>query len=72
VRYPTEIDIAKRLGARIIQLRKESNISQVDLCYDAGIDISTLSRIERGNLNPTLHTLYKIAKYFNLEIRELF
>ena len=72
MRYLAESDVTKKLGLRIIELRKVKNISQADLCYDIDIDISTLSRLERGILNPTLQTIYKIAKYFKLEIKDLF
>ena len=72
MKYPIEKDNLKQLGKRIVHLRKERNLSQADLCYEIDIDVSTLSRLERGVLNVTFNTLYKIAKKFNLEIKDLF
>ena len=48
------------------------NVSQADLCYDADIDISTLSRLERGVLNVIHATLYKIVKDFKISVKDLF
>jgi transcriptional regulator with XRE-family HTH domain len=64
VKYPTEKQVLKNLGKRIVLLRKERNISQSNLCYEIDIDLSTLSRLERGVLNVTHNTLYKTAKVF--------
>lgn len=72
MKYPIEKDNLKLLGQKIVSLRKERGLSQVDLCYEIDIDISTLSRLERGLLNVTFNTLFKIAKKFNIEIKELF
>lgn len=72
MKYPTEKETLKNLGKRIALLRKERNISQSDLCYEIDIDLSTLSRLERGILNVTHNTLFKIAKYFKIEMKELF
>lgn len=72
MKYPTEKEILKNLGRRIVLLRKERNISQADLCYEIDIDLSTLSRLERGVLNVTHNTLYKIAKHFKIEMKDLF
>jgi hypothetical protein len=72
VKYPTEKEVQKNLGKRIVALRKEKGISQSDLCYSIDIDLSTLSRLERGILNVTFTTLYKIAKYFDVGINDLF
>lgn len=72
MKYPSEKDSLKSLGKTIIALRKQKGVSQADLCYEIDIDISTLSRLERGVLNVTYHTLYKIAKYFKVAVKDLF
>jgi transcriptional regulator with XRE-family HTH domain len=71
VKFPTEKENLKSLGKRVVFLRKQAGVTQVDLCYEIDIDISTLSRLERGILNVTYSTLYKIAKYFNIEVKDL-
>ena len=72
MKYPTEKDIQLKIGKRVLELREKNNISQSELCYAIEIDIRTLSRLEGGKLNVTLRTLYKIAKHFGLEVKDLF
>lgn len=72
MKYPSEKDSLKCLGKKVVSLRKVKGVSQSDLCYEIDIDLSTLSRLERGILNVTHNTLYKIAKYFKITIKDLF
>lgn len=65
-------NIPKQLGKKIVELRQLSNMSQSDLSYEADIDISTLSRLERGVLNVTLSTLCKISDALKVDIKTLF
>lgn len=72
MKYLTEKECLKQLGKKVVSLRKAAGISQTDLCYEIDIDISTLSRLERGILNVTFNRLYKIARYFKIDVKELF
>ncbi len=65
-------EIAKKLGNRIAALRKRKSLSQVELAFEADIDLSTLSRLERGILNVTLTILTSIAIALKVELKELF
>lgn len=56
---PTEFKQA--LGQIIYKLRKEHNISQEQLALDAEVDRTRLGEIERGEANPTIDTLNKLA-----------
>jgi transcriptional regulator with XRE-family HTH domain len=67
-----EEDLLIKLGERIVQLRKEKGIRQVDLAIDSEIDDGSLRKIERGKINPTTKTLAKIAKGLGVEIKDLF
>ena len=53
------------LGYKIKQKRLELNLSQEELCKIVGIDQSDLSKIEKGNANPTIKMLSRIAKGLN-------
>lgn len=64
-------DIIKAVGNRIRQLRLEANLSQEDLANEAEIPISQIGRIERGENNPTISTLYVIADALKIELKEL-
>ena len=59
----------ENLGEKIKQARKGENISQEDLADLAGIHRTYMGRIERGESNPPIFTIYKI---FNaLKIKQL-
>ena len=72
MKYLSDKEAIMQLGKRIVSLREEHNLSQADLSYEADIDLSTLSRLERGILNATYTTLYKIAKAFKIPLKDLF
>ena len=60
------------IGTNIKKLRKEHNISQDKLSKLADISLNTVVKLELDqNPNPTLDTLKKIAKAFNISIDDL-
>lgn len=66
-----ENDELKLLGQHIKQLRTKHKITLENLCYKNGLEPSTVSRIEKGLVEPKFLTLIKIAKAFKLSIGEL-
>lgn len=60
------------LGRRIRQLRNERRMSQEELSYSADIPLSQVGRIERGEVNTTVSTLYAISIALNIQIKEFF
>lgn len=61
-----------RLGRQIKKLRQEKKWNQEELSYQSQISSSHLGHIERGEQNPTVETLQKIADGLQVEIAELF
>ena len=61
-----------RLGRRIKRLRKELRISQEKLAERANIHRTYMGRIERGESNPPVYTVYKIAKALKKPLKDLF
>lgn len=59
------------LGQHLQQLRLSRGISLSQLAADAGIAKSNLSKIEQGNSNPTLDTLWRIAVQLNIPFGNL-
>ena len=49
------------IGYKIKQKRLEMNLTQDELAAKVGIDQSDLSKIEKGNANPSIKTIYKIV-----------
>lgn len=56
------------VGFKIKQERLELNLSQEDLALKAGIDQSDLSKIEKGNANPSIKMIYRIASGLNKKV----
>ena len=54
-------EAARVLGDRIRTRRNELGISQLDLADLVGMHSSNIGKIERGEANPTLHSLVRIA-----------
>mgnify|MGYP003297725121 CR=1 FL=1 len=63
--------IELQLGMRIKYLRKRRGWSQEDLALEANINKNYLSDLERGNRNPTLRIMEKIAIALGIDISEL-
>ncbi|MBL0924301.1 MAG: helix-turn-helix transcriptional regulator [Sphingomonadaceae bacterium] len=62
----------KLVAHNIRRLRVARNVSQERLAFDAGVDRSYLGGIERGEQNPSVDTLEKIAAILIVEIRDFF
>lgn len=54
------------LGERIIKLRKELKITQTDIAKVAGVNQSTIGRIENGKILPTADIIIIIADMLNV------
>jgi transcriptional regulator with XRE-family HTH domain len=67
-----EIELIKSVGDKIRMRRLEINLSQENLSYDANIPRNQVGRIERGEINTSIGTLYKICKALRIELKDLF
>jgi len=65
-------DIQNRLGKRIVEIRSNLGLKQIDLAMRAEIDDAFLRRIETGRVNPTVRTLEKIARGLDVPMKDLF
>ena len=54
------------LGQHLQRLRQERGLSLSQLAAAAGIAKSNLSRLEQGNGNPTLDTIWRLAVQLNM------
>ena len=61
----------KQLGQRVATLRKEMNLTQVQLCNLLGISQQLLANQEAGQRRIPASMLPKLAKIFGLTIDEL-
>ena len=65
-------DLLHDLGKRIRVLRKELNLTQVELSQKANISGYYVGEIERGEASPSLSTLNDIANALGVIIRDMF
>ncbi|MHB8644373.1 MAG: helix-turn-helix domain-containing protein [Thermomicrobiales bacterium] len=65
-------DIVITLGKRIRQLRSQTGLSQEKLADKAGMDRTYYAGIERGERNPSVKNLAKIATALGVHISALF
>ena len=66
------MDIKKKLGNRIRELRHEKEISQEKLAMKAKLHRTYLSSVKRGLKNVSVENIEKISIALGVEIRELF
>lgn len=67
-----ELSLLWQLGRRIAFLRKQRGYTQLTLSIDSGLAMSFISDLERGKRNPSIETLWKIAKTLDVTLEELF
>lgn len=58
-----------RVGQSIRDRRKELKITQPHLAEVAGVSTNTLYKIEKGQGNPTLEVLNKLAEVLGMELK---
>jgi transcriptional regulator with XRE-family HTH domain len=59
----------KIIGQAIKERRGVLNITQRELAEIAGVGVNTLTKIERGEANPSLSVLGRILDALGLEIK---
>lgn len=67
-----ETALLYKLGERIKALRTSRDMTQNDLAIECNFEKARMSRIESGQSNPTIRTLYKICTALEVDISELF
>ena len=57
---------------RIEEIRNAKGIRQEELAKKLGVSRQTISSLETGRYNPSIFLAYRIARYFDLTIEEVF
>ena len=66
-----KLEIQKKIGQRIIELRTNKGWTQSDLARACGKDRQAIEKLENGKVNPTLFSLYEIAKVLEVPVSRL-
>ncbi len=53
-------------------MRHAKSITQQDLADAVGVTRATIVALEKGNYNPSLELVFRIAKFFKTDIEKIF
>ena len=57
---------------RLEEMRKERGIKQEELAISLEVSRQTIGSLENGRHNPSILLAFKIARYFNVSIEDIF
>jgi transcriptional regulator with XRE-family HTH domain len=67
-----ELTLEQAIGAQIRSLRRRVELTVMDLAHAAGISAGMMSKIENGQISPSLATLQAVAASLNVPLTQLF
>jgi transcriptional regulator with XRE-family HTH domain len=62
----------KKFGENLRKIRLRKGFSQDEISFSTSISTNQVGRIERGEINTGLSTIYEIANCLGIEVKELF
>lgn len=65
-------NVVQLISKNIKRLRELKKLSQKEICAASGVPQGQYSRIENGKVEPSVSTLDKLAKVFEVSISEFF
>lgn len=60
------------LAKRLKEIRSENGYTQEGLAFESDLTLSQIARIETVKINPTVSTIFKIARTLNVPVSVLF
>ncbi len=67
-----EEEVVILFGKKVRELRTEQKLSQTALAEKSGLHANYIGMVERGERNPSLINIDKLAKALNVTLPELF
>jgi transcriptional regulator with XRE-family HTH domain len=65
-------DVRRMVGDNIRRLRLAAGLSQAELADRMGVDRAYISGLEQGQRNPTVISLWHVAKALGVSMRSFF
>lgn len=62
----------KAFAIQLKKIRIKEGFSQSQLAFESGLSLSQIARIETARINPTLSTVFAIARTLNVPLADLF
>jgi len=69
---PMSEDVRRMVGRNVRRLRIAAGLSQAELAERMGVDRAYVSGLELGQRNPTIVTLWHIARALGVKLRPFF
>ncbi len=66
------MELTEKIGKRITELRKAKKLSQQKFSYEADIERTFLTHIEKGRKNISIGTLQKITTALQISLKDFF
>lgn len=57
---------------RLAEIRKERGIKQEELAAALEVSRQTIGSLENGRYNPSITLAFKLARYFDMSIEDIF
>lgn len=57
---------------RLEEIRKERRLCQEELAHALRVSRQTISSLEKGRYNPSIILAFKIARFFEMTIEDIF
>lgn len=67
-----DYQLMQKIGARIVQYRKQLGITQDALAEKAGVGLGHLGRVERGMSVASLPMLFTVSEALEIPVKALF
>lgn len=65
-----DAELLARIGQRCRTLRRQAGLSQLDMVRSHDFSLSHYQKIERGDLDPRLSTLKRLAEAFGVSLAD--
>jgi transcriptional regulator with XRE-family HTH domain len=67
----TKDELKKKIGRRVVELRKQKGWSQSDLARACNKDRQAMEKLENGKVNPTLYSLLELSEVMGVSLPHL-
>lgn len=72
MKYTRHETALKAFGLHLREVRKSKGLTQEQLAFDSDLELSQISRIERGVINTSISQILQIADALGVHPKELF
>ena len=63
--------LQRKFGKRLAEVREKKGLTQENLSFETGVDRTYISYIERGERNPSLFMVWRLAKALKVKLNEI-